>query len=461
MNKKYKSLIKDMFVFAVGGIGSKLILFFLVPLYTNFLSTEEYGIADLVFTVAQLIVPIVSIVIFDAVLRFALAKDERKEDVLLSGYIVFGVGACLTICVTPLLRLYPLLSEWKWYLCLYVILTILSNIELNYIKAKEKNALYSTISIIQTLVMALGNVVLLVVLRWGIQGYLLANIAGMVVSGAGIFIFGKLWEDMRVAKFSFPLLKKMIKYSMPLILNNISWWIIHSSDKIMIELMIGASMLGIYTVATKLPSLVNVFIGIFSQAWGVSSTKEIEGEADKKFYSKVLNMYSFVVFSAAICIIAIIKPFMRIYVGVDFLDAWNLVPLLLVSAVFSAISSYFGSMYGALKKPVNVTVTTLIAAGINIIVNFLLIPKMGVLGAVIGTVAAYVMIAFLRMFDILRYIKLKIAWDKLIINSIIILTQAILVSLDIYGYIISVASICVFIAVNFSTIKQMIKKEES
>ena len=80
MSNKYTKLLKDTVVFAIGGIGSKVILFLLVPLYTNYLSTQEYGTADLIFTVSQFIIPFVSLVVFDATVRFALSKNEKKED---------------------------------------------------------------------------------------------------------------------------------------------------------------------------------------------------------------------------------------------------------------------------------------------------------------------------------------------------------------------------------------------
>ena len=75
MNVKYTILLKDTFIFALGSFGSKIILFFMVPLYTNYMTTEEYGIADLVFTVAQFLTPIMSIVIHDAVIRYGLSKE--------------------------------------------------------------------------------------------------------------------------------------------------------------------------------------------------------------------------------------------------------------------------------------------------------------------------------------------------------------------------------------------------
>ena len=80
MTSRYKTLLKDTLIFGLGNLGTKLILFLMVPLYTNYMSDAEYGIADLVFTIAQLMAPFLSVVIFDAIIRFGLSERERKEN---------------------------------------------------------------------------------------------------------------------------------------------------------------------------------------------------------------------------------------------------------------------------------------------------------------------------------------------------------------------------------------------
>ena len=284
-SEKYTRLIKDTFVFALGNLGSKLILFFLVPLYTNYLTTEEYGTADLVFTISQFLVPIFSVVIFDAVIRFGLSKDEKAEEVLLDGLIVWAVGTIGIIIVTPLFGFYKAVSDWKWYLCLYSSVSILYPVLMNYLKAIDRNKTYALISVLQTAILAALNIILLVVFRIGVKGYLLSNILALLVSSILVILIARIPAKLSKVKINKPLLRQMVVYSAPLILNNISWWVIHSSDKIMIEWMIGASALGIYTVATKIPSLINVIITIFSQAWGLSAVREFESTNDEKYYS--------------------------------------------------------------------------------------------------------------------------------------------------------------------------------
>ena len=160
--KKFGSLIKDTLIFALGSIGSKFMLFILVPLYTNCLTPEQYGTADLIFTISQLAMPILTLTIYDAVLRFGLSKDENPSSVLLCAIIVWAIGSVLSLAFTPLLGFYKSVAEWKLYLSLYMIVQMLFYIEQSYLKTVDKNKLYAVVSILHALFLALFNVCLLV-----------------------------------------------------------------------------------------------------------------------------------------------------------------------------------------------------------------------------------------------------------------------------------------------------------
>lgn len=454
---KYKKLLKDTFIFAIGNIGSKFILFLLVPLYTNYMTAEEYGTSDLVFTVAQLLLPVVSLVIYDAVIRFGLSKFEKRVNVLLCAYIVLVGSGIFTASITILIGLYDPIEEWKWYLAIYVILSLDSSIQMNYLKVKDKNVLYSIISIMQTLLMAGLNILFLVVLKTGVKGYLISYIVAISITVILSFVFGGFGADLKTATFDRNLLKKMIVYSSPLVLNNISWWVVQSSDKMMVEWFIGTSALGIYSIASKIPSLINVMTNVFSQAWGISSVKEIESTNDGKFYSNVLKMYIFVSFGLCILFVSIIKPFMNIYVGELFYDAWRYVPMLLCAAVFASIAYYYGSLYGALRKTVNNMLTTVAAAIVNIIANYILLSRIGLYGAILGTLLSYIVMAHARMIDISRYILIEFSKVKYLVNCFLMLLQACLVTMDFHIFITSLITIMCYLLINVSEIKQIIK----
>lgn len=460
MNSKYKNLFKDTFIFAIGSLGSKAILFLMVPLYTNYMTDEDYGTADLVFTFSQFIIPCISLVIFDAVIRFGLSRSVKRENALLVSFTIFCCSSVISFLITPLIGLYHTISEWKWYLYIYVIASILNSIEMNYLKAKDKNKIFAALSILQTALMAGLNVGFLVYFNMGVRGYLLAYIVSCIVVDIIAFICGNVFQDLRKAEFDKILFKNMVIYSTPLTLNNVSWWVIHSSDKIMVEVMVSTAALGIYTAAAKIPSLINVFVTVFQQAWGISTVKEIESTNDNHYYSSVFKVYTLLTFTACVFLVGIIKAFMQIYVGEAFRSAWKYVPLLLVSAVFASIAGFYGSLYGALKKSVNNMLTTLLAAVVNIIVNFLFIPCSGIWGAVIGTVSSYIAIAIARMIDVRRFIKINVDYMRLTVNATIILAQSILVSLDYYGELFSVASIILFVVINRKDMIMLLTKKK-
>lgn len=458
MTNKYTRLIRDTGIFALGSFGSKLILFLMVPLYTNCMTASEYGTADLVFTVAQLVMPFVSVVIFDSVIRFGLAHDENSANVLRAGLTVCGVGGVVTLLASPLIGLYDGVSSWEWYLSVYVVLSMCGSCLMNYLKVMDRNRLFAFLSIMQTFVLALCNVAFLLYADMGIQGYLLSTCISAVIPVVCPLALGGAAHDLRKSRLDKRLMKRMLAYSAPLILNNVSWWVVQSLDKLMLETMASAAALGIYTVATKIPSLINVATSIFSQAWGISSVKEMESTNSGRYYSNVLKaLYTFV-FGAAVVLIAFVRPFMAIYVGEGFGESWRYVPLLLVSASFSAVASYYGSLYGALFKSVNNMMTTLLAAIVNAVINFLLIPSMGIWGAVVGTVIAYVVLMVARMFDVARFIEIEIGVPRFVASSALMAAYAIAVSAGLDSIIVSFAAIALYALVNAKPLFELVKR---
>ena len=455
---KYANLLKDTFIFALGNMGSKIIVFLLIPFYTNYLGPAEYGLADLIFTVSQVIIPFFSLVIFDSIIRFGLFRKERSQDSLIVGGLVWLVGTVLLFFLCPVLSLYRNIAEWKWHIVVYVSLNILVSIELNYLKVVDKNLLYSITCIIQTASLAGLNILFVAILHKGINGYLIAHIGSNVVVAITAFSLGHLYKELLKAKWDKSLAKDMVCYSAPLILNNLSWWVIQSSDKLMIEAMVGVAALGIYTVASKIPSLIGVFVTIFQQAWGISSIKEMDSSNDSGFYSTVFSIYSVLAFGICIMLDLIIKPFMDVYVrSMEYGATWRFVPLLMVSAVFSAIAAYCGGMYGALKKSVNNMLSTLSAAIVNIIINYIGIIAVGLWGAIIGTLVSYMILAYIRLIDIKRFVALDVKWRKIVFNSILVIVQAIIISFSSMqvGIIASILAVIFFVWVNRSEITRI------
>ena len=453
MGKKSKKLFSNLFIFSLGTFGSKLILFFLIPLYTRTLTTDQYGIADLVITIGQLVTPIISLTIYDALFRFGMMPEEKKEDVLNCFSKVFIIGSTIMVVATPLFLFYKSISDYVWLLCAFVITSFSSQSGLLYLKVKNKNITYSLLCIVQAVILIVCNILFLVVFRNGIAGYLLSTIIAYGVTTVLSCFFGQVFKDLSHSHFSKQLLKRMISFSVPMIFVSVSWWVIHSCDKLMIDFMLDEESLGLYTAATKIPALLNVVITIFSQAWTISSIDEYNNENNKSLYSKTFKSFFVALAGAMLIIILLLKPFMTIYVGKDFFISWQYVPLLLFSSFFNGISTFMGTFYSVLVKSKNAMITTVISAVINVALNFVFITMYGVWGAIIGTFGAYFIIAIIRMFDIKRLIQFDCSLIRFAINVCILAACVVLVSLKYNIYVVSGASLLIFVVFN---IKELI-----
>ena len=454
----YKSLLKDTVIFAVGSLGSKVILFLLVPLYTNYLSSAEYGTAELITTIASLFIPILCLAINTAEIRYGLMKNVKAENVAVASFFVLILSALLTLMLVPMTSLYPSLYQWRWYLAFYIVVSSFAEVERTYLKVKGKNKLFAIIGISKTAVLALANILLLVVAQMRVEGYLLAIIFSYIFEIIITYIASGLYLDLPHGTLDVSLLRRMIGYSAPLILSSISWWLIHSSDKIMLDLMIGSSMLGIYTAATKIPSLINVFNGFFNQAWAIFSFKEVDSNNNSRVFSTTFGMFCTFLTGLCLMILSFVKPFMSAYVGKEFQEAWLYTPFLLVSAVLAAFSAILSTVYSALEKTRAEMWTTLLCALINIAVNFVGIKRFGIWGAVAGTFAAYFVCSSIRLVDINRRIRICNDYGAYIVNVVLLVTQAAAVSFQWHVLVVSSFVFIIFVLVNRKILQKGVKR---
>lgn len=447
-NNKYKELLSNTFIFALGSFGSKLISFFLVPLYTNVLTTEQYGITDLIITCANFVVPVISIVIQDAVLRFILSGKYNQGIVCKNAFFVLTVGSLAALGLIPLCNYYAPLSEWHWYIYVIIVTNSISNVVYAYARSIDKNKVYAVAGLINTLFLAGLNIVLLLVFNLGVEGYLLSNILAHIVSIVFLLIATGAIRDMRNAKIDIPLLKQMMAFSAPLIVNNISWWFLNSSNRILIQEYCSIEELGLFTAASKIPNLLSVITSIFSAAWTASSIKEYERDSDKTFFSNIFKMYSLILFFGSSVVMLVLKWFMKIYVGEAFFASWKYVPFLLIGTVFFSFSTFYESIYQALKKSGQGAISTLIASGVNLLITLLLIKYVGVLAASISVFLSYLLLTLIRMYDSRKFFDFKVQYGTFTLNASILCVQAVLITLNVNSVVVSVCALCLLTVIN-------------
>lgn len=425
-----------------------------MPLYTNTLTTAEYGISELVITGTNFLIPFVTLSIQDATLRFALNKNNISGEVLKNTILVLTIASVVSCLLYPFLKLYKAIDGWTHYFLILTIVYMFRNAFSIYLKAIGKTKLYAIDSIFYTILLMISNIILLTVIKMGLRGYFYATIISTTGSIILLIIFGDVIESYRSSRVNIELLKYMVLFSFPMIFNNISWWVINSSDKVMIEYFDSVSVSGLYSVASKIPSLLTTLTNIFNQAWIISSVSEYDTTRDKNFYSNTFSVFNCMLVMMASGIVLLIKPFMQIYVGKNFIESWQYVPLLLLGSIFQSYAAFYGAIYTSAKKNVSVMTTTLVAAIINIVLNTILIPAIGIQGAVIATVVAYFIVFVFRMMDSHKYIHFDAHADQVFLSMLILTGQCtLMITIDgMLRYIISVVCFLTLLALNAKTL---------
>lgn len=461
---RYKKLGTNMGWMLIGNFGSKLLNFFLIPLYTNCLTTQEYGEADLIFTTINLIIPILTLSIGEAVLRFSLDKYALNDDLQCRSIISLGIYfSCISILF--LLALNPVFSLFEVFQRHYILFILYFSVEVFYVvlaqyaKGTENVFAFSLWGVVCTFFTALFNIVFILVLQMGIKGYLLAFILGQLVTDIGLWFHLKIYKQLiGIKSIDKSLLKSMLLYSIPLIPNTICWWISNSSDRYMVTWLAGSSENGIYAIAAKFPSMIAVVFNMFIMAWQISAVEDFGTEESRKFYSSINKNYISLCLAMASGVIALTKPLASIMFGKDFFVAWKIAPVLIVACCFHSLGLFLGTIYTSAMKTKSVLYTTIISAIINLILNFYLIREYGAFGAAIATLVSYAILWLYRAFDSRRIMKLEYNYLTSIASLLLLMLETIIICADIKGsLVISLIIFAVVLVLNRSLIKNMVK----
>lgn len=425
---KYTELVKNTGIFAIANFSSKILIFLLVPMYTRVLTTTEYGFYDLVYTTIQLLVPILTLNISEAVMRFLMKDGISKRsvfsiavvDIFLSSF-VFG----LLLMVNQIFSFSDLISRYSVYIFAIFVFYTLNNFLVQFSKGIDKIGVTAISGVISTAVMLTMNIIFLVVFNWGLLGFFIANVFGYLIPCLYIIIKLQLWQLFEI-RLDRALQLEMIYYAMPLILNILSWWANNTSDRYIVTAIAGIQASAIISVAYKIPQVVSTVSAIFIQSWQISAIKIQEERGDGSFISDMLQYYNALLIIISSGIIFFVKPISNILFGESFYSAWSLVPFLVISSLFNAISGYMGAIMGAKMDTKNIAKSALYGMVANIVLNILLTLMMGPQGITISTAIASFLIFYLRKDSVKEvtsetYRGIYLSWLLLVIEAIIVI----------------------------------------
>lgn len=426
---KYKKLASNTLIFAIGTFSSKALSFLLMPFVTRMMGTGDYGAADLVQQTVNVLIPIVTLQVNSAALRFSLDKAKDKADVFTVGVRTTFIGF-----LAFLLFAYPLsfikindfkLGEYMLLIIAFVLISGFRQLCQQFVRGSGYVKLFAIDGIIATATTLLFTMLFLGVFKWGVTGYIAAIIASDACSIIFFTITAKLHRYVKPRLLEKGIAGQMLKYCVPLIPTVILWWIINVSDRYMVTYFIDQSANGLYTAASKIPNFVVLFSQIFIDAWQLSAVDGQENKRERKrFFSKVFRVYSGGVFAVASALILTCQLITKILVAPSYYESWQYVPILILATTYSCIVNFLASVYMAEKKSLMALLTASSGAVTNIVLNFLFIPKIGANGAAIATVCAFLVVFITRGANTRKYIKINFQLPIMIIETIILIIQS-------------------------------------
>ncbi len=431
MNKGYMKdfwkFIKSSGIFFVGTVMTKLISFLLLPLYTSYISPDDYGAYDLGLTYIMFFCSVLYFDIWSGIMRFMYdyTGNERKKPIS-SG---IGIFLCSTLMYTiTMLVIAPHLNlQYPFLLGLYGVLMNCQTLAGYIARGYEKNVLYTAAGIVGSFVTILFNILLLVGLKMDYSALIIASCVGFLVNILIIVIGLKEPHVFSLRSFDFQIFKDMFVFSLPLCVNSVAYWFLTSYNRVVIDAELGAAVNGFYAIAGRFGSMITLFTTCFQMAWQeLSFSKTARNDNLEEFYSVAINNFIKCMgagLAILIPVIYIIYPFM---VNESYGVGKELIPLYLFGTILSTISSFLGNAFTAIKKNNLLFWTMVIGSVSNVVCIHLLIGVVGMQASNISLAVGFFMSCLARVLIFGKHVKLDLDYKgiAILLGTIVLVSIA-------------------------------------
>ena len=375
---KYSKLAGNTIIFAISSFSSKLLTLLVQPFLTYAMAEiADLGLAKILSQYANLLIPFVSMGMSNAIIRFGLDKGNSEKQVFTNGLLTILGGFGILILCWPVAQFLPDMAQYGLLIYIYVLMSCLRTLCTQFVRSRQWNKLVAVDGILCTFATLMFYVLYLVGFHWGANGYLLAIISGDLVSVLFLCITGRLWNYVELKGLNRDLWQQMLRFSLPMIPAQISFWVINASDLFFVREMCGGldghsgdAWSGLLSTGYFLPTILTTLGLIFYDAWQLSAVTEEEGRA--RFFTKIFRTYSSVLFCCAAGIIWLCRPVMHVMKS-NYYYAWHFVPFLTLASTCSCFNQFLNSAYVVNKKSTHSLWTMLAGAVSNCIMNYFFI----------------------------------------------------------------------------------------
>jgi O-antigen/teichoic acid export membrane protein len=402
----------------------------LVGLYTAFLTAEDFGYYDILFTIISMAVPLITIQITDALYRQLLdSRDEGETSrAVTASFAVAMCGVGLAVAVLYTVNLSASI-RLGWLLPGYALTAVLLIFSQQAARGLKRNTIYAASGLIYTGVMVGCNVYFIVGLGFGIEALIYSAIIADICAVILIEITVGVYRRVRIAAFDTLLVKSMCRYSIPLLPNAMMWWLLMLVNRAVISGVLGTESNGIFAVSSKFPALLMTVFNIFGLAWQESAITEYGSTDRDEYYSKTFNFYMRLLFTSLLLLLPLTRYLTILLIGEAFSEAWKYIPFLYIGSLFAAFSQFYGTGYLSAKKTRGAFITTLIGVSVGFAVLFLM-PYIGLHAAALAQMAAYMSVFLARVIHTGRFFRIQAEWG-------VMAAMIALVALYLLGYFLN------------------------
>ena len=391
MDDKNAKLLNGMLIYAVGNFGTKIMSFLIVPLYTYYISTQDMGTYDLINSTMSMCFPILTLQISDAAYRWLIrgGGDEYKK----AAYQIIICNSIILIIIAGIVNLFYSIPFFTYIICSMFTNAVLDTMQ-KILRGIDNQKLFAISGVFYTFIFLLLNVIQICILRKGI----VCLFTSMIIANICVIIFIILKEKkIRVNIFIWPdkcIISKMLKFSVPLVPNQLNWWVMSSSDRYLISFFLGVASNGIYSIAYKFPSLLQVIISLFNTSWQDISISETE--KNSTYYTILFRkLYKFS-FSLVYFLIPLTQIYIILALNSDYKQAAKYISFLYLGTIFQGFSSFYGVGYLKEKNTKYASLTSIYGAVVNFVVNILMIKFIGLHAAAFSTFMGFLAMWLVR-----------------------------------------------------------------
>ncbi|HHL40102.1 MAG TPA: hypothetical protein ENJ37_06320 [Deltaproteobacteria bacterium] len=401
VHTELRNFLQHSSVYFVGNLLNRLAVFVLLPVYTNYLRPEEYGLLELVLVLSSITRELLGLRLGHATIRFFFEYDDVADRKRLVGTSLVSITVwclLLTILLMAFSKHFSVLLYGSSEYALLIVLgfgcmffEVTNQVPLAFMRAAKRSVLFVSSSFVHLVIRIALNIYLVVFLHKGVEGVLLGNLITSFFYWSFLNIF-VIWHSG--LSFDFPKLKNLWMYSYPLVIAALPGIFLSNMDRIFLGWYTSLETVGIYALAIRFGLLIHaLLLNPFQMNYGPFRFSIMKQDNAPQLYSRMLIYFLYVVTVVGLAVAFFSREIIEVMASEAFVDAYKFVPFIVLAIIFNGINYIFQTGLMIAKKTADIAYITVIGAAVNVASLYILVPKLGIYGAII----TYVLVSFLMM----------------------------------------------------------------